>query len=213
MSASITLRSHVETAMNYIQDNFIDEVSFFFTSRSIPWDDETSPPVSISSIEDLNYTNRHKLYCKQIDETASILAVKKVEWVTGIIYTQVASDIEYYDYIEWTHPSQSFYILNSEGNVYKCISNNYGGASTQEPTGQSYTYISTADGYVWKFMYDLTTTISNKFLSEMWLPVPHRDTDKSTAHLACEAAAVATVLSPVFVFEVLPRTVILASVG
>ena len=49
-----------------------------------------------------------------------------------------------------------FYVLSSTNNVYKCMSNNGGVASTVEPSGTSNAEYSTGDGYWWKYMYTLT---------------------------------------------------------
>ena len=55
-------------------------------------------------------------------------------------------------------------------NVYKCLDNNGGAASTVEPTGTSTSILSTGDGYKWKYMYTLSAS-TNKFLSTDFMAV------------------------------------------
>jgi hypothetical protein len=65
----------------------------------------------------------------------------------------------------------NFYILTEDFNVYKCLDNNNNARSTSKPLGTSTSPISTADGYVWKFMYTVPINLRNKFLSEDQMPV------------------------------------------
>jgi hypothetical protein len=69
------------------------------------------------------------------------------------------------------------YIMNSEGNVYKCLCNNVSSVSQVEPIGdytQSDGFIQTEVGqntcYLWKYMYNVRE--SNKFFTSEWIPTP-----------------------------------------
>lgn len=65
------------------------------------------------------------------------------------------------------------YVITSERNVYKCLSNNNSIPSTVEPRGDytsSNGNIATSDGYIWKYMFNIKP--SNKFLTDDWIPVP-----------------------------------------
>ena len=65
----------------------------------------------------------------------------------------------------------NFYVLTEDYNVYKCLDNNNNARSTSKPLGTSTSPITTADGYVWKFMYTVPINLRNKFLSEDQMPV------------------------------------------
>ena len=65
----------------------------------------------------------------------------------------------------------NFYVLTEDYNVYKCLDNNNNARSTAKPLGTSVSPISTSDGYVWKFMYNVPINLRNKFLSETQMPV------------------------------------------
>jgi hypothetical protein len=64
-----------------------------------------------------------------------------------------------------------FYVMTDQFNVYKCLDNNDNARSTSKPLGTSVSPIKTADGYVWKFMYNVPINLRNKFLSEAQIPV------------------------------------------
>jgi len=64
-----------------------------------------------------------------------------------------------------------FYVITDEFNVYICIDNNNGAISTTQPYGTTVDSITTTDGYVWKFIYNIPTALRNKFLTEAYMPV------------------------------------------
>lgn len=65
----------------------------------------------------------------------------------------------------------NMYVLTEDYNVYKCLDNNNNSISLNKPTGTSVDPITTADGYVWKFMYNVPINLRNKFLSDEQMPV------------------------------------------
>ena len=65
----------------------------------------------------------------------------------------------------------TYYVMTDVFSVYKCIDNNNGATSTVKPTGSSSTTFTTADGYIWKFMYTIPAALRNKFLTESVIPV------------------------------------------
>ena len=189
MSASITLQSRLKMLDKYIQDYFVDSNTYFYSGRPFPWDEEDSPDVANSAqLSDVE-TRRAIIYLKKMSDSDVIKCIKRFDWETGIVYTPVDNDRDYTDFRNWISPEQPFYVMNSEGNVYKCISNNYGAASTEEPTLQSTGYTLTADGYIWKFMFNLSTNTTNKFLTDNWIPVPE-DARRTSVHVGVVDAAV-----------------------
>lgn len=63
----------------------------------------------------------------------------------------------------------SIYYVFSSNNIYVCISNNNNSVSTVAPSGASSGYITTSDGYVWKFMCVVQS--NSKFLTPTWVPI------------------------------------------
>jgi hypothetical protein len=83
--------------------------------------------------------------------TASATAVIK----NGVGGTQKLENTNYYVY--------------SDSGTYICISNNNGLASTIAPTGITSNYLTTADGYVWKYMSSITA--DDKFITNSYIPI------------------------------------------
>lgn len=65
----------------------------------------------------------------------------------------------------------NFYVVTDEYNVYKCLDNNNNSRSKNKPTGTQLDPITTADGYVWKFMYNIPINLRNKFYTDDYIPV------------------------------------------
>ena len=78
-----------------------------------------------------------------------------------------------------TYPqfANNFYVRNSRDQVFKCLFNNSRANSTVEPTididGQlpENAFITTGDGYKWKYMYTIPPGLKQKFFTDTWMPV------------------------------------------
>ena len=98
--------------------------------------------------------------------------IKRVNWISGTPYDSYGDDVE--DQI-----GVDFFVFSEPSfNVYKCIDNGSGGStadvnfpSTVEPTGTNLEFITGADGYVWKFMFQVQQADVLKFVTTDWLPV------------------------------------------
>ena len=113
--------------------------------------------------------------------------IKRVDWTSGDSYDSYSDDVE--DQI-----GNNFFVFSEPSfNVYKCIDNGSGGSassnnfpSTVEPTGTSTSLFPTADGYVWKFMFQVQQVDVLKFVTTDWLPVNSPATANQTEQLAVE---------------------------
>ena len=117
--------------------------------------------------------------------------IKRVDWTSGTAYDAYSDDVE--DQI-----GKDFFVFSEPSfNVYKCIDNGSGGStkvgapvSTVEPTGTGTGLIPTADGYVWKFMFQVQQADVLKFVTTDWLPVNTHATDNQELQRVVENAAV-----------------------
>jgi hypothetical protein len=64
-----------------------------------------------------------------------------------------------------------FYVMTDEFNVYKCLDNNNGAFSVNKPIGTQVAPITLADGYIWKYMYNVPIALRTKFLTADQIPV------------------------------------------
>jgi hypothetical protein len=103
------------------------------------------------------------------------LVVPKVTWSANTKYRQY-DDIKDPDDLLSSNTAQNLgpmYVMNTERNVYLCMCNNVSSNSTVEPSGKNLSSngnIQTADGYLWKYLYNIRA--SNKFFTNNWIPVP-----------------------------------------
>ena len=67
--------------------------------------------------------------------------------------------------------TKTFYVTNSEGNVYKCISNGAGGRSIDEIVGVSTESLRYRNDYVWKYMFTIPVTSAKEFITATEIPV------------------------------------------
>jgi hypothetical protein len=113
--------------------------------------------------------------------------IKRVNWTSGTAYDAYSDDVE--DQI-----GKNFFVFSEPSfNVYKCIDNGSGGSaadnnflSTVEPSGESTSLLPTADGYVWKFMFQVQQADVLKFVTTDWLPVNSPATSNQVDQLAVE---------------------------
>jgi hypothetical protein len=77
----------------------------------------------------------------------------------------------------------TFYVLNSERNVYKVLNNNDNAVTLagSEPSGTSTSIIQTADGYRYKYMYTLSASQQSNFLSTDFMAVATNNTVSAAA--------------------------------
>ena len=152
---------------------------------------DTSPLTPVDSIKDEFYYFDDLLAAKRITSSDVSFALPRRNWTTGTVYDYYRHD--YGNYITGTTTTQSansgatnlfdatFYVLNSNNNVYKCLDNNSNVNSTVEPTGTSTSILTTGDGYKWKYMYSLSASQQVNFLSTDFMAVATNSTVSAAA--------------------------------
>ncbi len=145
---------------------------------------DTAPPTPKDSTEkELSYF-RDMVALKNIGTADTSYVIPRRNWTTGTTYDQYQHN---YDSNNTSTSGASnlydatFYVMTSDYKVYKCMWNDGGTASTIEPTGTLTSEVTTADGYVWKYMYSMTTSQVQNFLSTDFMPVSTDSTVSSAA--------------------------------
>ncbi len=131
---------------------------------------------------------------KKITDVSHVIA--RYDWTSGTVYREYSHDRD--DIIDNIDPSQSgqvssgtpFYVFTEDFRIYKCISNNNGAQSIEKPTGDSIGLTITADGYIWKFMYEVEQADVLKYLTKDWIPVNTPAKANQIEQLAVEGAAI-----------------------
>ena len=188
MAALVTNKFRIHNAKQFIEA--FDEVSFtsgaavtdssgllnsnmyLFIGKVTGWSDDASPPSPTDSVANTHYENwRDMIAAKKITSTDVSHVIPRKNWT---------NNTNYFAYTDTTATlfSQDFYVMTGDYNVYKCLSNsetNSSGTtastSTTKPTGTGTAIISTADGYKWKFMYQIPASDALKFVTPNYIPV------------------------------------------
>jgi hypothetical protein len=151
---------------------------YLTVGKSVPWDDDTTPPQANASIGVFNDLWRNMIGTKRITSSDIRLAIPRYDWVSGTVYA--AHDHEICS-IDLHESGSQFYVLTDEWNVYKCISNNAGATSTTKPTSiQTNNTSETADNYVWKYMYTVSEEERLRFVTDEFIPVRTLEADNGS---------------------------------
>lgn len=89
--------------------------------------------------------------------------IRRIPYQSGVVYPRYSTSEDL--------SNEDFFVINSQRAVYKCIDNNYGAESTIEPTTLDTVPTTLADGYVWQYMYRLTSTQLNRYCTTDYLVV------------------------------------------
>jgi len=205
MAAIVTNKFRLNNAEQFYESFSEASTSFYlFVGRPQPWTSTTpfgggtdsAPPTPLDNVDDEYMYFRDMQAAKRIAAADIQYAIPRHNWTSGTIYDYYRGDYG----AQWSSTASDivktvnngtnlwasttlFYVLSSTNNVYKCMSNNGGVASTVEPSGTSNAEYSTGDGYVWKYMYSLTTTQITDFLTADFMPVATNATVAAAAAL------------------------------
>lgn len=178
---------------------------YLFIGRSYNWNDtalgaiaekydgvatvsDFEPPDPVDCSDELDEIYDDMISIKRINRADVSEVIRKRTWQTGVVY-----DMYKHDYgtviggvtkVSATGQSKlydsSFYVMNSNFQVYKCVYNGQtpateaypnGRPSTVEPNGTSTDIVTYGDGYRWKYMYTISIGDYIKFVSTDFIPV------------------------------------------
>ena len=133
--------------------------------NTVDWVAEPEPEFVVDNEQNLQYEqHRRFIGAKKIDTGSVSHVVPRYDWSSGTVYSMYRdTDIDMYE--------RAYYVLTDQYNVYKCLYNNKGGASTVKPTGFSTLPFTTSDGYTWKYLYTISLGEADKFLTSVHMPV------------------------------------------
>jgi hypothetical protein len=178
MPSFISKKLAFNNAEQFIESFYEPEpttVGYVFIGNHIPYTDEESPDSITDTLFESKSVWDNMYAAKKITGSEVELVLPRVYWSGNTKYRQF-DDVVTLSELLTSNTSQNLkpiYSINSENNVYKCLSNSASANSTVEPTGQNLTangIVATSDGYIWKYLYNIKP--SNRFLSDIWIPAP-----------------------------------------
>jgi hypothetical protein len=166
------------------------ESIYCFLSHVGTWDDDNNPPSPVQDQKTIKDVFKNMFVAKQVTSSNMSPVTQRIDWTSGAIYDYYRDDVDMFAVNEAGFLVKSFYVKNRYDQVFKCLWNNNGAASTDEPFFQPGTYntnnvfVSGVDGYKWKYMYSIDIGSKSKFMDSTWMPVPlgsHTPNDTTSA--------------------------------
>jgi hypothetical protein len=150
---------------------------YAFIGRVTPWPDPFNPPAPTQDQYSIKETFKNIIAAKKIISSDISPVVPRRDWTSGTIYDYYDDRVNMFPLDANNLVSKNFYIKNRYDQVFICLWNNRGEASTVEPQLTPGTFdatflVQTSDGYKWKFIYSIDAGVKQRFLDESWMPVP-----------------------------------------
>ena len=176
MGKLVTSNFNTHNAKQFVEsiNETANSIYYMTVGKHDAFDDDNTPPTSNNSPEAILYqTYRDMIYGKHITTSDVKHMIDNNLWTSGTVYAQ-------YDNSDGGLRDKKFYAHVKEANgtfsVFKCLYNNKGIPSTDEPTALETSpdddvYITTADKYQWKLMFQIEENDYNKFATSEKIPV------------------------------------------
>lgn len=196
MTAIVTTKFRVNNATQFT-DSLITNNLYLFNGRPQPWTATQSgdnvPDTPTDSVTALNDLWKDMIAVKKIDYSNATNAIVRRIWTAGKYYDMYRSDyngssgqgVDYTTGLPTTRDSlydSNFYVVTDEYQVFKCLDNKWNtnvvSQASVKPSigaGGENTIIRGADGYAWKFMYELEPEDVSKFLTTDFMSVQVAD--------------------------------------
>ena len=136
--------------------------------RSEQWNATDTPPTPQRSLaEEIDFRNSMQSV-KLIGDVSRV--IPRANWTSGSTY-------DAYDDAQVGYPTNTYYVINNNQQIYMCLRQGKSATgvvqvSTVEPVGGTNgTPFRGTDGYVWKFMYSISSLDASKFQSANFIPV------------------------------------------
>ena len=175
MAAIITEKFRLHNAKEFKQSaTETGNAMYMFIGRPTAWSDDNNPPTPVDSLNDEYDAYANMTALKKVSSTDVSHAIIRRDWTSGTVYDEYRHNYTSSNTANsgaTTLWASTFYVVTSDYNVYKVISNNGGANSTVMPTGTATSILTTADGYKWKFMYSITASDVIKFVTSDFIPV------------------------------------------
>jgi len=162
-----------------------DNKFYIAVGRSETWSDPVNAAINDTTIPNFNVNKkeerdfRYRMQSVKAVEAFSWVVPKR-DWTSGDVY------YEFSDYEITNHPaSQSPYVITEDNNVYLCFRSHKNDAgeeqpSTVKPDHTDSTLTLETDSYIWKYLYTVSVSDANSFMTTAWMPLKYVDSAAPT---------------------------------
>jgi hypothetical protein len=159
------------------------ESIYCFLSRVDPWPNDPitgleTPPVPTQDQQYIKNVFKNMFVAKQVTSANISPVTQRFDWTSGTTYDYYQDNVDMFARDSSGLLVKTFYVRNRYDQVFKCLWNNNGQPSTDEPYFQPGVYntnnvfVSGIDGYKWKYIYTIDIGNKTKFMDSTWIPVP-----------------------------------------
>lgn len=150
---------------------------YCFLAKVDPWGDEQDPPTPTQDQLSLKRVFKNIFAAKLVKSNDISPVIERRDWTTGVVYDYYRDDVDMFETDAEGFQLLKFYVKNRYDQVFKCLWNNNGGESTNEPYFEPGSYNTNniytgTDGYKWKYIYTIDTGSKLNFMDSTWIPVP-----------------------------------------
>ena len=187
MASIVTTKFRVHNAEQFAEafSETSNTIMYLFIGKNTAFPNDNAPPTPVNSTANVEYTPWRDMYAAKRITTSDVThAIPRYDWTSGTVYDK------YDDQDTNLLESDDFYVVTEDYNVYKVLNNAGGTASTTKPSGVSTSPFTTADGYIWKYMYSVSTAKALKFLTNEYIPVQTLASDDGSDQWDVQAAAI-----------------------
>ena len=203
MAAIITNKFRINNAEQFVESfSETDATTYYlFIGRSHSWatdadvqgnsineGTDASPPTPNDDVASEFYNYDDMIGLKKINSSDVSFVIPRRDWATGTTYDMYEHNISSSNTANSGATNlfdATFFVVNSNNDVYKVIENDGATAATDEPTSTSNSIFSTSDGYRYKYMYSLTASEQINFKSTDFI---HVSTDSTVSAAAVDGA-------------------------
>ena len=178
MVAIITDRFKKQILNDLFTDvNDSSDTYYIAIGRSQDWNATDAAPIPTNTAKTERDFRNNMQAMKNAEDVSYV--IPRYNWSSGTIYSGYDDHVQGY-------PTNSYFVMNDELAVFICLQQGRDAqgtavASTVKPAGSSLLPFTTADGYVWKYMYGQTALRSIKFTSANYIPVQFVDSADATS--------------------------------
>jgi hypothetical protein len=177
MTSIITDAMRIRNAKCFLEDISETGNTYIFMGRPQPWTNDSSPPDALGSFQEQSEIYQSITSYKSVVPDNVYPVTYRFDWSDGIRY-KMFDDTLTPSSQEIPEGTYAYYVMNSTYDVYLCLYNgtnpdNPNGVLTiDEPTGQSpVPFVGPNDGYIWKYLYTLSSESIDNHLTSTYLPV------------------------------------------
>lgn len=147
-----------------------DNYYYIAVGRSQQWQPSVNtdvPPTPVNTDREQRLFRYSMQSIKAVESFSFVVPL--FDWSANTVYSAFNDNVS-------GQPSQSYYVRTADNNVYLCVRNgkNTNGVpqvSTVRPDHTDTSLPIETDGYVWKYLYTISTSDANKFLTSAFMPV------------------------------------------